>query len=98
MWKLLSLILVIIITISGCAGTGAILSGLSLASNIIPIIDSFYDTVVETRKTNPNLIDGTTIILQRADDLVKKAREGEVPGGVSQAILLQTQAESLTNK
>lgn len=92
--------LVLFFCLVGCAAMPAVVSSLNLAATVLPIIDSFYDTVWAA-KNSAGKLQAATLILQQADLLVAQiksptkataADQGQLPG---QARILQAQAQQL---
>lgn len=84
----------------GCSSLPAIISGASLASNVLPIVESFYGKVLEAKDT-PDKLQAATLILQQADSIaaqVKSAAEMTAADEAklkAQAQVLEAQAAKL---
>lgn len=83
---------VLVIGIQSCAGTSQFLQKSQVA---LPIIDTFYQQVLD-KKSNPALLTAATIILQQADAIVKEVqKQGDTPELISKANVLYEQARNL---
>ena len=88
-------IILLSLAISGCAAMPALVTGLSVASQVVPIVDGFYNTVLEAKKA-PSTLQAATLILQQADKIVTQAQDNtNGPSLVAQATLLAQQAKAL---
>lgn len=86
--------------LTGCAAIPAVVSSLNLAATVLPIIDSFYDTVWDAKNSSSKL-QAATLILQQADPLVVKIKSPTKGTAAdqeqlqAQAKILQAQAQQL---
>jgi uncharacterized lipoprotein YmbA len=65
--------IVAILLMAGCAALPTVVSGLSLAATVLPIVDSFYDNMVQA-KSVPDKIKAATIVLQQADLIAQQVQ------------------------